>query len=61
MPERIRRPEPTLVTVSSAWRRYLTAVRQVDDEVYEQVEERAWRELTAELARAGRSVPDEPR
>ena len=59
--ETMRNPEFTPLPVAVAWRRYLVTVQRASEEAYAQTEELAWRELTAELARLGRPLSNEPR
>lgn len=59
--QRTREQAPAPLSVSLAWRRYLTTVRETGAEIYEETEERAWRRLTAELARIGHPPLNEPR
>jgi hypothetical protein len=59
--QRTREQAPPPVSVSLAWRRYQTTVQETSTETYEEAEERAWRRLTAELARIGHPLRNEPR
>lgn len=58
--ETMRSPEFTPLPVAVAWRRYLVTVRKASKRPTRRPRS-AWRELTAELARLGRPLSNEPR
>ncbi len=53
-----RSPELEAAALASACRRYLVATRRASPDMYEQVEEDAWRELLRALERLGLRSPE---